>query len=212
MKINNSIKIVLSISLISLITVIIIIASILNSDRSRQSDYPILPPIDAGVMMLKVYDIKTHVKYSDLIIEGTIIGEQEEVEETAPKDDVSRAIEDKIENAIGKPLVDQSAYNYKVKIKVDKIIKGNTNNSEIILNRSFLFIDSEPILKENDKMIFFLCNKDNKDNYIILHPQEGYLYISDDGRVYPAVMSDAFSRVSGMKEEEFCAIINEQSE
>lgn len=166
--------------------------------HSSQSDYLLLkqsPALD--VVDFTGTDMLTFM--SDVIVEGKII-------EVLPSEENNYTPqEDTPEAQILKKMGQDSFKNSlnPIKIQVISALKGEIPK-EIILYRSILSVEYEPELKKGDRMIFFLSNnKKTEDGFSIIHPHAGYFYISEDDKVYPSELTNAFKNDSGKRLNDF---------
>ena len=191
----------------------ILLSQILSRPLSSQSDYPVLPQIAAMFSSRKIIDLKDLIHSADLVVVGTVI-------EVQPAEDVvyipvsgspEAMIQDKIESQAGQKVTSAPVTRFPVKIRIEDILKGSSDTTEVVLIRSSFTMDATPVLTENMRMIFFLNKQVTLETYVTTSLGESYFYISEDQRVYPAALTDAVESTSGMKLDTFKHKINDLS-
>jgi len=200
-------------SLVLFVCTAILLSRILSGPHSSQSDYPVLPEFDAMISIRKIIDLKDLIHSADLVVVGTVIEVQpaENVVFIPVSGSPEVMIQDKIESQTGKKGTSAPVTRFPVKIRIEDILKGSPDTTEVVLIRSSLTMDATPVLTENMRMIFFLNKQVTLETYVTTSLGESYFYISGDQRVYPAALTDAVESASGMKLDAFKHKINDLS-
>jgi len=172
-----------------------------NVKHSSQSDYPTLGEYQGLVSVLQPAGLDVLASMSDAIVEGEVM-EVLPVKETV-LDPESGTAEAAILEKTGAGMNFGIVKSYPVSIRVIDTMKG-TVPQEIVLYRSELTIDGEPVLKAGDTLIFFLHSKTSSaKDFVITSHNNGYFYVAGDRKVYPADLTEGFKKYSGASLDSF---------
>lgn len=153
-----------------------------NIKPSSQSDYPVL----------KEFHHELEPNYSDL-------------EKLAVKSDVVALVKvsetyDK-QSFITAPTVITDMR--RVDVRVSELIRGEDKSDLLYVWQEMDYLPTLPELKKGDELILFLNFNSDFDGYTVMTPAEGYFYLAEDDKVYPARVTEKLKEVSGMNYMEF---------
>ncbi len=162
----------------------------MNHRSSNQSDYPILPPCSAGISVLST--LSDQVKESDLVVDATVVSIlPDETHTYSPESgSTEAAINDKAGGA-------DTFYVGSVIFSINEVIIGSAK-AQITMCISPIALDCSPKFKKGDRMILMLVEAED-GSYYPTTLQQSYYYISEDKRVYPALLTKENKKDSGRK-------------
>lgn len=167
--------------------------------KSSQSDYPTLSvPAQVECVTLGLNEL---VAGSSLIVDATVV-------EVLPDEKKEYNPDSSVSQAYAKRGVFQTQYTVKpVVLHINQVIKGNLTDKEITMYLAPVQIDCAPKFKTGDRLVFML-NPYVIGGYSPSTCQQSYYYVSNDNKIYPALLSNESKNISGMSLNNFVSNIN----
>lgn len=177
-----------------------------GNDRrtSRQSDYPDLP--EPGLVCEQPASLSDQVQDASLIADATVLRvlEEEEREYVPEKGSTEEAIYKKAGAA-------KDIYTVRpIELNINETLKGHPKDKKIMMYIPPVALDSSPAFKSGDRLVFML-NPYIDGGYSSVTMQDGYYYVSEDDRIYPAKVTELLQKESGKKLKDFRSEIRKLS-
>lgn len=183
--------------------VIVGIASLLIAHSltraSAQSDYPKLSaPASISFAGSPDTTLTQQVSNSKLVVDATVVKVlPDETRVFTPEKGSGEA---KIYKKKG---ISSSTYTVRpVELKINDTLKGSSKSDTITMYLTPVEMDSSPDFKTYKHLVFMLSDYIS-GGYTPTTLQDGYYYISDDNKVYPAVNSNKLKTYSGVTVDDF---------
>ena len=177
-----------------------------GNDRrtSSQSDYPELPT--SGLVCEQPASLSDQIQESSLIVDATVsrVLEDEEREYVPEKG----SAEEKMFKKAGTTR-DQFTVR-PIELNINETLKGHPKDKKIMMYIPPVALESSPAFKTGDRLVFML-NPYIDGGYSSVTMQDGYYYVSEDDRVYPAKVTELLQKESGKKLKDFRSEIRKLS-
>jgi len=165
---------------------------------SHQSDYPTLPP--PALISEVPLGLSDLVRESSLIVDATVsrVLQDEELEFVPKKGSTDEKLSKKAGMTKDKFTVRP------IELRINETLKGHAEEEgkKIMMYITPVALEISPKFKEGDRLVFML-NPYSRGGYTAVALQDGYYYIAEDERIYPANLTQQLKKESGKTLKDF---------